>query len=181
MYLRPKSHLSYEEVTNCYRTCSNIRQKSYWHVIWLMSHPDHPQTVVEAVRNSGYSSNWVRELVQRYNAEGPDGLIDKRLHNPGQAPLLTDAQRTELSRALLGPAPDGGLWTGSKVQGWVEARVGTRPGETTGLNYLHDLRFALQQPRPSNTSAATLPSKPPLKKAHQYGSRSQALAQRQGH
>jgi len=164
-YLRPKPHLPYEEVTSRYRTCTNIRQKSYWHVIWLMSHPSHPQTVAEAVRNSGYSSNWIRELVKRYNAEGPDGLIDKRLHNPGQAPLLTSEQRTELAQALLGSAPDGGLWTGSKVQGWVEARVGIRPGETTGLNYLHDLGFTLQQPRPNNTHAASPKEQAAFKKS----------------
>lgn len=154
-YLRPKSRLSYEEITTRYRACTTARQRSYWHVIWLMSNPENPLTVAGTAKTVGYHPNWVRSLVRRYNADGPDGLIDKRVHNIGQAPLLNQEQRTELSEALLGPAEGGGLWTGPKVARWVKDKTGKATGYTTGWNYLKKLGFSLQQPRPSNISAAT--------------------------
>jgi transposase len=154
--LRPLPHLSYAELTTRYKTTTNAREKSYWHVIWLMSHPEHPATVTQAAAMVGYHHHWARILVHRYNTEGPDGLIDQRQKNVGQAPLLTSSQQDDLSQALLGPAPDGGLWTGIKVAHWIHDTTGhDAPSDTTGLNYLHTLGFTLQRPRPHNSKAAS--------------------------
>ena len=50
---------------------------------------------------------------------------------------------------------DKGLWTSPKVADWIEQATGTRPTNQTGLNYLRELGFTLQQPRPVNIKAAT--------------------------
>ncbi len=163
--LRPSPHLSYEELTKRYQSCSDGRQKTYWQVIWLMSHPTQPKTAREVEQIVGWRAAWVRMLVHRYNDEGSDGFRDKRKDNPGQEPLLTKDQRAELSRAILGPAPDGGLWTGPKVIAWVAAKTGYTAGHTTGWNYLRGLGFTLQQPRPSNTHAASAQEQAMFKKS----------------
>lgn len=154
-FLRPKAHLPYEEVTRRYKSCNKAREKTWWQIIWLMSRPEHPDTVRQAAAKVGCHPNWIRQIVHRYNDEGPDSLVDKRAHNPGQEPWLTLPQKDQLSKELLGRAPDGGLWTSTKVAAWIEAQTGRRPSGTTGLNYLHELGFTLQQPRLKNTRAAT--------------------------
>lgn len=164
-YLRPVSHLSYEEVTKRYRSCSDGRLKTWWQIIWLMSDPGQRTTVTRAASLVGCHPNWARQIVRRYNAEGPDGLVDKRADNLGQEPLLNDGQKAELSRALLGPAPDGGLWTGPKVGLWVKDKIGRTPGHSVGWKYLRRLGFTLQQPRPSNTSAASKAEQTAFKKS----------------
>jgi transposase len=164
-YLRPSPHLSYEEVTKRYRSCPDARLKTWWHIIWLMSDPDQRVTVTQAASLVGCHPNWARQIVHRYNGEGPEGLTDKRASNPGQEPLLNEEQRAELSQALLGRAPDGGLWTGPKVGLWVKDKIGRTPGHTAGWKYLRRLGFTLQQPRPSNTSAASRAEQATFKKS----------------
>ena len=164
-YLRPSPHLSYEETTKRYRSCSDGRLKTWWQIIWLMSDPDQPRTVTQTASLVGCHPNWARHIVRRYNAEGPDGLVDKRTGNPGQKPLLNEGQKAELSLALLGRAPDGGLWTGHKVELWVKDKIGRTPGQSVGWKYLRRLGFTLQQPRPSNTAAASKPEQATFKKS----------------
>ena len=58
----------------------------------------------EAARIGGVGLQIVRDWVVRFNAEGPDGLIDRKA--PGKTPLLTDDQRAGLARAAEeGPKP----------------------------------------------------------------------------
>jgi transposase len=131
-----------------------------------MNNPDRMITVREAAATVGCHIDWARHIVRRYNAEGPDGLVDKRAGNPGQAPLLSTIQKEELSQALLGAAPDGGLWTGIKVSGWIHEKTGKdAPSDTTGLNYLHKLGFTLQRPRPHNIQAASPEEQASFKKS----------------
>jgi len=174
-YLRPLLHLSYEEVTKRYRSCSDARLKTWWHIIWLMSDPAQRITVTKAASLVGCHPNWARQIVRRYNAEGPDGLTDKRANNPGGEPLLNEEQRAELSEALLGPAKGGGLWTGPRVAQWVKDKTGKSAGFTTGWNYLQSLGFSLQQPRPSNISAATPEEQAAFKKTQVHRRRTQAM------
>lgn len=164
-YLRPQPHLTYEEVTMRYKACTNARVKTWWQIVWLMSRPEQPNTVSQAAGTVGCHPNWARHIIHRYNTEGPAGLVDKRKDNPGQEPCLTPAQKEQLGTALLGPAPDGGLWTSPKVAAWIEAKTGTRPSDTTGLNYLHGLGFTLQQPRLKNLKAASAQEQAAFKKS----------------
>lgn len=47
----------------------------------------------------------IRDWVLRFNADGPDGLVDHKA--PGKAPLLTSEQRAALTRAVeAGPNSD---------------------------------------------------------------------------
>jgi hypothetical protein len=52
----------------------------------------------DAARIGGVGLQTIRDWVLRFNAKGPDGLIDGKA--PGRAPKLNDAQRQELARMV---------------------------------------------------------------------------------
>jgi transposase len=61
-------------------------------------------TRTEAARIGGVGLQVVRDWVLRFNAHGPDGLIDRKA--PGQAPRLNDKQRVALAAIReSGPIP----------------------------------------------------------------------------
>ena len=58
----------------------------------------------DAARIGGVGLQIVRDWVVRFNAQGPDGLIDRRA--PGPAPLMSTAQRRALAEVIeSGPIP----------------------------------------------------------------------------
>jgi transposase len=58
----------------------------------------------DAARIGGVTLQIVRDWVLRFNAQGPDGLIDGKA--PGKPPLLNEAQRKALARIIeSGPIP----------------------------------------------------------------------------
>jgi len=58
----------------------------------------------EAARIGGVGLQTVRDWVVRFNAKGPDGLVDGKA--PGNPPKLNDAQRQALARMIEdGPIP----------------------------------------------------------------------------
>jgi transposase len=61
-------------------------------------------TQTEAAKIGGVGLQVVRDWALRFNAHGPDGLIDRKA--PGQAPRLNDEHRTALAAILKsGPIP----------------------------------------------------------------------------
>jgi Winged helix-turn helix len=91
-------------------------------------------TRTEAARIGGVTLQIVRDWVIKFNAQGPGGLIDRKL--PGQASRLTDVHRTALmARIDESPIPSRAM--GKPVEIWFsdEARVGKRtrsPGAGPG-------------------------------------------------
>ena len=85
----------------------------------------------EAARRGNVTLQIVRDWVMRFNAEGPDGLRDRKA--PGPTPRLTDAHRHALAAQIdRGPIPavhgvvrwrlcDLGQWL------WEEFRVSVSP------------------------------------------------------
>ena len=58
----------------------------------------------EAAKLAGVTLQIVRDWVVRFNAEGPDGLIDRT--SPGRTPILNATQRAALAAAVeSGPIP----------------------------------------------------------------------------
>ncbi len=58
----------------------------------------------EAANIGGVTRQIVRDWVLRFNAEGPDGLVDRKA--PGQPSRLSDAHRAALAAAIeSGPTP----------------------------------------------------------------------------
>jgi transposase len=61
-------------------------------------------TRTEVARIGGVTSQIVRDWVVKFNAHGPDGLIDRKA--PGQPSRLNDTQRAALAKIIeSGPPP----------------------------------------------------------------------------
>ncbi|WP_152050678.1 helix-turn-helix domain-containing protein [Tautonia marina] len=84
-------HLSHEEIARRYRACRDGVEKTHWQALWLLTRPDEPPTPAEVAVAIGLSDGWVRALIRRWNAEGPDGLADRlKAVNGGQSALTTE-------------------------------------------------------------------------------------------
>ena len=136
-----------------YRACRHPVEKTRWHLVWLLLRADEPRTPAQAAAVVGVSVITTRAVLKRWNADGPAGLVDGRAGNRGQ-PRLTDDQRAALFAALKRRPPDGGLWTGPKVVGYVRDHWRVRVAPQTGWRWLRDLGFTLQVPRPSHPRSA---------------------------
>lgn len=143
-------HLPLDELAARYRHARNPVERSHWQMVWLVAGGQHCPAVA---RLTGYSEDWVRAIVHRYNAAGPAGLADRRQHSAGHPPLLSPELRTALGEALDGPAPDGGIWTCGKVAAWMAERLGRSVGEPRGWEAMRSLGFTPQRPRPRATKA----------------------------
>jgi transposase len=102
------AHLPAEEVGRRYRTCPDPKEKTRWHLLWLLLRPGEPRSCEQAAPLVGLSDVHARVLLKRWNAQGPDGLADRRRANKSQG-KLTAPQQAELFDALQQEPPDGGL------------------------------------------------------------------------
>ena len=104
----------------------------------------------EAAKIGGVGLQIVRDWVLRFNAEGPDGLIDRKAS--GKTPLLTDAQRAALARAVeAGPKPylDGVVrWRLVDLVQWVWEEFGVSVSRQTLGRELRAMGFRKLSARP---------------------------------
>jgi transposase len=147
-----RRHCTANQARSKYRACRNSVEKTRWHAIWLLLRTDQPRAPAQVAEVVGLSVIAVRDILKRWNARGPDGLIDGRKSN-GTKPKLDFDQRAELLAALKKRPPDGGLWSGPKVAAFVRDRWGVEVCPQTGWQWLVDLGFTLQVPRPSHPRA----------------------------
>lgn len=122
--------------------------------MWLVTRLDQPLSATAAAKLVGFTPAWGRAILKRYNAHGPDALINGRRDN-GCDPLLSAEQQAQLFAALQVEPPDGGLWSGPKVAAFVKDRFGVEVWPQTGWQWLKDLGFRLVVPRPRHPKAAT--------------------------
>lgn len=150
-YATVTSQLSVDELAVRYRQTHDPVERTHWQIVWLVAQGHRVPEVAAVV---GYSANWVRAIIRRFNASGPAALVDQRAaHRGGNPPLLTPTLRAELAEALDGPAPDGGVWTCGTVAAWMADRLGRPVAEARGWEALRSLGFSLQRPRPQATTA----------------------------
>lgn len=109
----------------------------------------------EAARHAGMDRQTLRDWVHRYNAEGLDGLRDRRRHGP--RPRLTPEQEAELAAAVeQGPDPDrDGVvrWRRVDLQALIEARFAVRLHERSVGKVLRRLGFTRLSVRPKHPKA----------------------------
>ncbi len=143
-------HLELDQLEQRYRQASDPVARSHWQILWLLAQGQSTQQVVQS---TGYSENWIGTIVQRYNADGPDGVGDRRHDNPGATSLLSDEQLAELDTLLDGSAPDGGLWTGPKIAKWMADKLGRKVHVQRGWEVLQRLNYRSYVPRPQHAKA----------------------------
>src|SRR5260221_12379217 len=113
--------LTTEELHERYRQSKDAVERTHWHMLWLMQEGKSPREVAELL---GYTARWVRTILQRWNAEGEQGIRDHRHEIAGSKPLLSAERQAELVEDLQHPPADGGLWSGHKVASWMQERLG---------------------------------------------------------
>src|SRR5258706_15929990 len=118
--MHPQPHLSVDELERRYRAGKEPHERSWWQILWLLA---EGRTATELAGVTGYSANWIGQLAQRYNVQGPDG---RRNHHHTTSrrtpPLLSPALQEELLQALAGPASDEDPWGGRPGAGGMPAR-----------------------------------------------------------
>lgn len=148
-------HLTTGELRARYRACREAKEGRRWQALWLVA---QGHSAAEAAALVGLDASRVRQIVRRYNADGPASVADGHRANPGGPKArLTAAQRDALRAALAGDPPGGGLWTGAKVAAWIDAatEAGTPTWPQLGWVYLRRLGHTPQVPRPRHARAAT--------------------------
>ena len=104
----------------------------------------------EAAKLGGVGLQIVRDRVVRFNAEGPDGLIDRKA--PGKTPRQTQSQRTALARAVEAgptPCPDGVVrWRRVDLVQWVREAFGVSVSRQTLGRELRAMGFRRLSARP---------------------------------
>jgi transposase len=107
-------------------------------------------TRTEAARVGGVGLQIVRDWVLRFNAAGPDGLIDRKA--PGKAPTLRSEQRAALARVVeAGPEPwrDGVVrWRLIDLVQWLWEEFRVSVSEATVGRELRALGFRKLTARP---------------------------------
>ena len=147
------AHLPADQVGDRYRHCPNSKEKTRWHLVWLLLQAP-TLTCERAGPLVGLSGTHARTVLKRWNARGPDGLADGRTGNRS-AGKLTPAQQAEAFDALNGEPPDGGLWSGPKLARYARERWGVEVCPQTGWRWLKRLGFRLVVPRPRHPTAAS--------------------------
>ena len=145
-------HLPQDELYRRYRAASDSVERTHYHLIWLKSQGRSTREISDVI---GYTHDWVRYLIRRYNQHGPDALRDKRHDHVGAPAMLSAAQQAVLEEALQRPAaPDGEPWSGPKVARWIEEQTGREHVHNQrGWDYLVRLGFSSQTPRPRHQQA----------------------------
>ncbi len=104
----------------------------------------------DAARTGGVGLQVIRDWVLRFNATGPDGLIDRKV--PGATSKLDDAQREALAaRVDAGPDPvtDGVVrWRLEDLARWIQDEFQISLGERTVSRELKAMGFTKLTARP---------------------------------
>ncbi len=110
----------------------------------------------EAARIGGVTLQIVRDWVVRFNAEGPDGLINRTA--PGRASILDAAQRQALAAVVeSGPTPaiHGVVrWRIVDLRQWAHLEFGVSLSEQTMSRELHAMNYRKLTARPRHHAQA---------------------------
>ena len=113
----------------------------------------------QAARIGGIGLQTIRDWVLRFNARGPDGLIDGKA--PGRATKLNGAQRQELARIIeSGPIPaiHGVVrWRLIDLAQWVWEEYRIRVAKQTLSRQLRAMGFASSRPGRGITPTTSTP------------------------
>lgn len=104
----------------------------------------------DAAAIGGVTLQVIRDWVLRFNAEGPDGLIDRKA--PGAVRKLTAEHRAALAR-VVDDGPDPAVhgvvrWRIKDLVHWLYNAFGVSIGETTVRAALKDMGYAKLSARP---------------------------------
>lgn len=149
-YIKLATHLTSEALEGRYRSEKDAVTRSHWHILWLISSGKHTREVSEV---TGYSVEWIRSLIHRYNAQGAEGVGDGRHRNPGGGRLLNAEQEAELGQELEAAQATGNSWNGPQVAAWMSQKLGRAVYKARGWEVLRRMGYTSKTPRPRHAKA----------------------------
>ena len=148
---RVVDHLSVAELERRFVESSDPVEARHVQVIWLLA---QGRTVGATSRVTAFGTRWIEQLLERYNASGPDSLADGHRRNGPKPRLLTPEVLETVRVRLAEPPPDGGVWSSRKVADVIAAHLGLeRVLPRRGWDAFQALGCSLQ--RPQNPKSAT--------------------------
>jgi len=132
-------HLTPEELKTRYRQAQDTIEARRWHLLQLVS---QRWTIKQAAQIVDLNYDYAKEIVRRYNREGPETVRNRSRDRQPPPPrsLLTPEQQEELQKVLETPPPEGGTWSGPKVARWIAEKTGReRVWPQRGWDYLKRL------------------------------------------
>ena len=145
-------HLSVADLERRFVGCTDPVEARHVQVIWLLA---QGHTVGATSKVTAFGTRWIEQLLERYNASGPDSLADGHRRNGPKPRLLTPEVLEVVRTRLAAPPPDGGLWSSRKVADVIAAYLGLeRVLPQRGWDALQALGWSLQRPRPRNPKSA---------------------------
>lgn len=149
--IRLEPHLTVDELERRSRGATEPHERSWYQILWLLA---KGQTATASAASTGYSRYWIGQVAQRYNAEGPASMHNRRMtHSHRAALLLSPSLLAERAAAVRGPAPEGGEWLGRTVAAWMSARLGRPVSVQLGWTYRVRLEGQRRNPRPRHVQA----------------------------
>ena len=146
-------HLSVSALEERLKACTDATTARHVQVIWLLAQ-GHSSSQVSAM--TAFGERWIQQVLERYNADGPDVLGDLRRRNGRSATILTSAVLDKLRLRLTEPPPDGGLWSSRKVAVYLAEQLGLETvAVQRGWDALQAIGWSLQRPRPKNPKSAS--------------------------
>ena len=149
-YIELKKHLTREAIERHYRGAKDGVERSQWQILWLLANGKRTGEVGEV---TGYSLDWIRKLVKRYNETGPSAVGDGRHSNPGRERLLSAELETELRGELAQAEANGQPWSSVEVAVWMSQKLGREVRQNRGWDTLQHVGFSTKTPRPRHAKA----------------------------
>jgi len=151
--VKVSNHLSVSALEERYKACSDATTARHVQAIWLLA---QGHTAAQVSATMAFGERWVHQLLERYNAEGPDALGDLRRRNGRSATILTPAVLDKLRVRLADAPPDGGVWSSGKVAAYLAEQLGLeKVAVQRGWEALRAVGWSLQRPRPKNPKSAS--------------------------
>lgn len=146
-------HLSVVELEQRFVNCAEPVEARHTQAIWLLA---QGRTVSEVSKLTAFGERWIQQLLERYNADGPDALGNGRRRNGSKPRILVPTVLEKLRARLAEPPPDGGLWSSRKVSAFLAEQLGLEAvAPQRGWEALRAIGWSLQKPRPKNPRSAS--------------------------
>lgn len=159
---RVAEHLSVAELEARYEACQDVTSSRHFQTIFLLAKGHSTREVAEI---TSFGQRWIEQLLERYNAFGPETLGDLRRDNGSSATVLRPELLERLRVRLDAPPSEGGRWTSGKVARWMAAQLGLEKlAPQRGWEALKALGWSIQKPRPRNPKAASQAEQEEFKK-----------------
>jgi transposase len=94
--VKVQTDLTTNELHERYRQTTDAVERPHWHMLWQAKEGKSPREIAELL---GYTARWVRTIIQRWNAQGEEGIRDQRHDIAGGPALLSPKQQEELRTA----------------------------------------------------------------------------------